>query len=94
MYFSRASLWEIAIKRSLGRLSADLAALCARVTAYGFHWLEIREAHLIEVGSMPIDEEHRDPFDRLLVAQSRTEPLILVTADGVLARYGESVRVI
>lgn len=94
VFFSRASLWEIAIKFSLGRLAVDLPEFCARVTAYGFHWLEIREAHLLEVGAMPTDSAHRDPFDRLLVAQSRTEPLLLLTADPALVRYGEQVRLV
>ncbi len=51
-------------------------------------------AHLLAVAALPVFEDHRDPFDRLLVAQSQTEPLILLTVDAKLARYGASVRVL
>lgn len=94
VYFSRASLWEMSIKHSLGRLDVNLPRFCDAVTAGGFEWLDIRQDHLLAVAELAVFEDHRDPFDRLLVAQSLTEPLILLTADTVLARYGSTVRVV
>jgi PIN domain nuclease of toxin-antitoxin system len=94
VFFSRASLWEIAIKVSLGRLDVDTRSFSQRVTDYGFEWLEIGNEHLIALATLPVDADHRDPFDRLLVAQSRVEPLLLLTADARLTRYGETVRLL
>jgi PIN domain nuclease of toxin-antitoxin system len=94
VYFSRASLWEMAIKSSLGRLDVDLVKFSAEVEHQGFKWLDIRHEHLLAVSQLPQREDHRDPFDRLLVAQSQVEPLILLTADGALGPYGSTVRVI
>jgi PIN domain nuclease of toxin-antitoxin system len=94
VYVSRASLWEMAIKSSLGRLRLDLAKFCGRVAQDGFEWLEITQAHILAVASLPAHADHKDPFDRLLVAQSLDEPLILLTADAKLARYGSTVRVV
>lgn len=94
VFFSRASLWEIAIKVSLGRLEVDTKSFSQRVTDYGFEWLEIGNEHLIALAALPVDADHRDPFDRLLVTQSRVEPLLLLTADAKLARYGETIRLV
>jgi PIN domain nuclease of toxin-antitoxin system len=94
VYFSRASLWEIAIKQSMGKLRLDIERFAANVEAGGFLWLDIQNAHLLNVAGMPMFDDHKDPFDRLLVAQSRTEPLLFITADQRLARYGETVKVI
>lgn len=93
VHISRASLWELAIKSSLGRLQLDLPVFCHQVEHDGFLWLEISAPHLLQVASLPTHDDHRDPFDRLLVAQSLSEPLILLTADAKLARYGSTVRV-
>lgn len=94
VYISRASLWEMAIKISLGRLRIDLARFIHTVETRGFEWLDIRNDHLLAVAALPIFDDHRDPFDRLLIAQSLTEPLILLTVDHKLARYGATVRVV
>lgn len=94
VFVSRASLWEIAIKISMGRLKMDIAKFARNVEQHGFEWLEIKNDHLFAVAALPTFDDHRDPFDRLLVAQSRTEPLVLLTADSVLARYGSTVHVI
>lgn len=93
VFVSTASLWEIVIKASIGKLRADIPRLVEVIPAQGFRWLGIEIAHLLELGRLNADEQHRDPFDRLLVAQSRSEPLILLTTDGQLARYGATVRV-
>ncbi|MGZ8216058.1 type II toxin-antitoxin system VapC family toxin [Methylomagnum sp.] len=93
VYVSRASLWEMAIKISLGKLRMDLEKFIAQIEADGFEWLDIKNAHLLEVRSLLVFADHKDPFDRLLVAQSLTEPLILLTVDPALTRYGSTVRV-
>lgn len=92
VFVSQASLWEMAIKVSLGRLQVDLAELERQVPLQGFRWLSIRQAHLLAVAELDCDGEHRDPFDRLLVGQSRTEPMLLLTVDRQLSRYGTTVQ--
>ncbi len=91
VFVSQASLWEMAIKVSLGRLAVDLPLLEKQLPAQGFRWLPIRNAHLLAVASLDAVAEHRDPFDRLLVCQSREEPMLLLTADRQLQRYGATV---
>ncbi|MHB1292411.1 MAG: type II toxin-antitoxin system VapC family toxin [Sulfuricella sp.] len=91
---SRASLWEMAIKISTGKLEIDLPRFVKMAEASGLEWLEIKNEHLLSVASLPLFDDHRDPFDRLLVAQSQTEPLVLLTSDVKLARYGSAVRVV
>lgn len=91
---SRASLWEMAIKISVGKLEIDLPRFVKMAEASGFEWLDIKNEHLLAVATLPVFDDHRDPFDRLLVAQSRTEPLVLLTSDAKLARYGSTVRVV
>jgi PIN domain nuclease of toxin-antitoxin system len=94
VFISRVSLWEIAIKISTGRLKMDIAQFADNVEKHGFTWLDIKNEHLLAVAALPVFEDHRDPFDLLLVAQSQTEPLVFLTADAKLARYGSTVRVI
>jgi PIN domain nuclease of toxin-antitoxin system len=82
---SIASLWEIAIKRSLGKLEvAD--ELPSTIDATGFDRLGIEREHAWVVRSLP--HHHRDPFDRLLIAQALTERLPLVSSDAQLDAYG------
>jgi PIN domain nuclease of toxin-antitoxin system len=92
--FSLASLWEVAIKTSLGRpdFSVDPALLHAGLLAEGLIELPIRAAHLARVAALPW--VHRDPFDRLLVAQAAEEGLTLLTVDATLRRYGRFVRLV
>lgn len=94
VFVSQASLWEMAIKMSIGRLQVDLPELEHQVPLQGFRWLPIRNTHLQAVAELEADGEHRDPFDRLLVCQSRTEPMLLLTADRQLRRYGTTVNVV
>lgn len=91
---SRASLWEMAIKISLGKLEIDLSRFVKMAEVTGFEWLDIKNEHLLSLARLPLFDDHRDPFDRLLVAQSQTEPLILLTSDAKLSRYGSTVRVV
>ena len=89
--FSAASLWELAIKAALRRDALDARpdriAEAARMT--GFEALAITAAHGAAVASLPL--HHRDPFDRLLVAQALALPARLLTADGALVAYSELV---
>ncbi len=90
--FSLASLWEVAIKTSLGRpgFSVDPGLLHRALLAEGFVEMPIRASHISRVASLPW--VHRDPFDRLLVAQAAEEKLTLLTVDATLRRYGRFVR--
>jgi PIN domain nuclease of toxin-antitoxin system len=94
VFVSQASLWEIAIKVSIGRLQVDLPELERQVPLQGFRWLPIRNAHLLAVADLETDGVHQDPFDRLLVCQSRVEPMLLLTVDGQLRSYGTTVVVL
>ena len=94
VFVSRASLWEIAVKISIGRLKMDIVRFTHNVEQHGFEWLDIKNNHLLAVATLPAFDDHRDPFDRLLVTQSQTEPLVLLTADPVLARYGSTVQLV
>jgi PIN domain nuclease of toxin-antitoxin system len=88
-YVSVASAWEIAIKVSLGKLRIEGALdrfLPEQLAANGFLALPIDLRHAARVATLPF--HHRDPFDRLLVAQALEEELAVLTADLVFARYG------
>ena len=89
---SAASIWEIAIKASLGKIKADPEALCAAIEASGFSELPIRSAHAAGVARLA--PHHTDPFDRLLMAQAFAEPLTLLTADTLLVRYSDLVMLV
>ena len=94
VYVSRVSLWEIAIKVNQGKLRVDLPRFCEKVAADGFSWLPIENAHILQLAKLPVLPGHKDPFDRLLIAQSASEPLILLTADATLGQYGDLIRVV
>jgi PIN domain nuclease of toxin-antitoxin system len=89
VYVSSASLWEAAIKISIGKLEADITVLAAQIALSGFIELPVSAKHAIQLAQLP--ELHRDPFDRMLVAQAMCEPLRLLTADAQLAPYSELV---
>ena len=91
VYVSAASIWEISIKAALGKLSADPGEVAANLEPAGFVPLPVTVEHAARVARLP--PVHRDPFDRLLVAQALTEPMRLLTTDVVLAGYGELVTV-
>jgi PIN domain nuclease of toxin-antitoxin system len=89
--FSAASLWEIAIKAALGRADFKVAPseILSAALETGFAELPVRAAAALKVADLPL--HHRDPFDRLLVAQALTEPARLYTADAALEPYSELV---
>ena len=88
VYVSAASAWEVAIKTGLGRLR-PIRTVEQAVDESGFLELPVTFRHAERVGKLP--PHHRDPFDRLLIAQADVEELTLVTRDAVFARYGVGV---
>ncbi|MCL6595149.1 MAG: type II toxin-antitoxin system VapC family toxin [Firmicutes bacterium] len=92
VFVSAASIWEASIKAAIGRLQADPAELVAGIERSGYEELPVRAVHAALVARLP--PIHKDPFDRLLVAQAVEEPLILVTGDRLLGRYSDLVRVV
>jgi PIN domain nuclease of toxin-antitoxin system len=86
---SAATVWEIAIKRALGKLTAP-DDLPDRIADEGFVWLPITAVHAWAVRDLPA--HHRDPFDRLLAAQALIERLPVITTDGRFADYGVEIR--
>lgn len=82
---SAASIWEITIKRALGRLEVDLDELLSSMTADGFSELPLRFVHSLKLESLP--PRHDDPFDRILIAQSIAEGRRLVTKDDAILAY-------
>jgi PIN domain nuclease of toxin-antitoxin system len=92
VFASAASIWEISIKCALGKLAANPAQILAGIEAAGFNHLPIMGAHAAKVIELP--SVHKDPFDRLLIAQARVEPMMLLTDDETLGRYGELVEMV
>ena len=92
VYASAASIWEISIKCSLGKLDANPADVLAGIEPAGFSHLKIIGEHAAKVVELP--PIHRDPFDRLLVAQAWIEPMILLTNDDALRGYGDFVEIV
>lgn len=94
VYYSAVNIWEIAIKASLRRndFRVDVVKLLAALPDMDLVELPVTSAHAAVVAKLPFI--HRDPFDRLLIAQSIVEPLILLTNDDILRRYKASVRIV
>ena len=92
LHFSVVSLWEIAIKHSLGRedFRVDGRLLRRGLLDNGYHELPILAEHVLATETLP--PLHRDPFDRLLLAQAVTEGITLLTSDAVVAGYPAPVR--
>ncbi len=93
--FSAASIWEVAIKSALGRADfpVDPAALAQGLAGAGYVELAVQARHGAAVRALPCPgpDGHKDPFDRLLVAQARIETVELATADRLLERYGSGI---
>lgn len=92
VFVSAASIWEATIKSALGKLDAVPEDLVEGIEASGFLELPVRARHAARVNRL--SREHRDPFDRLLLAQAIDEPLRLLTADDALVPYSELVELI
>lgn len=89
VFVSAASVWEAAIKRSIGKLDVPSESLVEGIAASGFRELRVTAVHGARVAELP--RLHGDPFDRLLVAQALAEPLNLLTADAALEQYSDLV---
>jgi PIN domain nuclease of toxin-antitoxin system len=92
VHVSAVSIWEVAIKAGLGKIKGDVRRLADAIGGSGFVDLPVTALHAAAVAGLP--PHHRDPFDRLLVAQAMTEPLILLTADAALLEYSDLVRLV
>lgn len=89
VYISSASLWESAIKTGIGKLDVSQEDLVAGILESGFAELPVRSEHTVAL--LRLDNHHKDPFDRMLIAQALSEPLHLLTADSILTRYSALV---
>ena len=88
IYISPATIWEVTIKQAIGKLQAP-TDLSEQIRDSGFRELPIMARHAIAAGRLP--PVHRDPFDRMLVAQAQCEALTLVTRDAEIQKYDVSV---
>lgn len=89
VHVSTVSWWEIVIKSSIGKLDADVTLLREAALNSGFIELPVLGEHAESMAALPF--HHRDPFDRMLVAQAITEPMHLVTSDAKLSEYSSLV---
>jgi PIN domain nuclease of toxin-antitoxin system len=91
LFFSAASIWEIVIKLGLGRedFKVDPPRLRKMLAVSGYAELQVTAEHALRADTLPL--LHKDPFDRLLIAQARAEGLVLLTGDAAVAQYQESV---
>jgi len=93
---SRASLWEVAIKRGFGRPDFRVDPRLLRRGLVDNGWLElpIDGRHAVAVAIAGLEPIHKDPFDRMLVAQSLVEGILLLTSDPIVGRYTGPIRVV
>ena len=89
VYVSAVSIWEISIKAGLGKLAASPHEVLAGIEPAGFSVLSVTGEHAAKVAELP--PLHKDPFDRMLVAQASVEPMLLLTNDESLRGYGSFV---
>ena len=92
LFFSTASIWEVAIKQALGRadFQVDPSRLRKALIDGGYSELPIVARHGVAAGALPLI--HKDPFDRILIAQAATEEMLLLTSDLTIAKYQGPVR--
>jgi len=89
IFMSCASQWEIAIKVSINRLTFPMDEMETELVKNGFEFLNITTPHIMRTTSLPL--HHRDPFDRMLIAQAQSESLILISKDHIFPKYGISI---
>jgi len=94
LFFSAASLWEISIKSVLGRsdFNVDPFRFRRMLLFHAYRELAISSEHAVAVTMLPF--LHKDPFDRMLITQARTEEMLLITSDTVVAAYGEGIQLV
>jgi PIN domain nuclease of toxin-antitoxin system len=91
---SDVTVWEFVVKRAAGKLRLDMGRFLEQLDADGFTRLPIDRTHLLAADQLPLDDSHRDPFDRLLVAQATVAGIPLLTADRALAYYGARMELV
>ncbi len=93
-HFSSAAIWEVTIKSTLGRsdFAVDARLLRRGLLANGATELAITSDHALALSDLP--SQHKDPFDRIHIAQARAEGMVLLTADPVVAEYGAPVELV
>jgi PIN domain nuclease of toxin-antitoxin system len=91
LFFSAASLWEIVIKRNIGRddFKVDPSRLRKLLVINGYSELAVNTEHVLRVDTLPLI--HKDPFDRILIAQARSEGMVLLTVDAAVIQYQDAV---
>lgn len=89
IFMSCASQWEIAIKVSINRLTFPMDEMETELVKNGFEFLNITTPHIMRTTSLPL--HHRDPFDRMLIAQAQSESLILISKDHIFPKYDISL---
>ena len=91
LYFSAASIWEIVIIRGLGRddFKVNPVRLIKQLVINGYEEVSVSSDHTLAVDTLPV--LHKDPFDRILIAQARTEGMLLMTVDEQVSRYGDGI---
>lgn len=94
LFFSSASLWEVVIKRGLGRddFKVDARLLRRGLLDNGYSELPIGSEHVVAIENLP--PVHKDPFDRILVAQAQVEGITLLTADPTVDKYPGPIRLV
>jgi PIN domain nuclease of toxin-antitoxin system len=95
--FSQVSLFEIAIKQKVGKLPGfhvSVEEVFAQAINDGFAFLHIENQHIYNYKNMPLQEEHRDPFDRLIIATAGEERAVILSSDEKFGLYNKQVRVI
>lgn len=91
LFFSAANIWEIVIKKGLGRVDfkVDPCRLRKMLVLNDYQELSVSTEHVLRVDTLPL--LHKDPFDRILIAQALSEGMLLVTVDAAVIRYDEAV---
>lgn len=94
LFFSAANLWEISIKSSLGRddFNIDVQYFRIALIDHGYHELPITGIHINSLANMPY--HHKDPFDRILIAQSQSEGYTLLSVDSVFHHYSGNIHTV
>jgi PIN domain nuclease of toxin-antitoxin system len=87
VFASTVSFWEIAVKQRIGKVDTDLAKIIDGCRRSGLQSLEIAHPHLLQLAALPVFDDHKDPFDHLLIAQATAENLVVISDDRNFPRY-------
>jgi len=87
VFFSAVSLWEVAVKQRIGKIAATPAKIIDGCRRTGLQSLDIANPHFLQLTALPLFDDHRDPFDHLLLAQAMAENLAILSDDRNFPRY-------